>query len=100
MMMLPITKLLPPHPLQALPVFILRICELYGFLIGSLVDFRSSMPNMPNVNKSRFSIVPFDNERGPSNCPQHLLFTNEDGVVGPVEVIPGCFDIFKDTSWL
>ena len=73
---------------------------MYGFLIGSLVDFRSSMPNMPNVNKSRFSIVPFDNERGPSNCPQHLLFTNEDSVVGPVEVIPGCFDIFKDTSWL
>ena len=100
MTMLPMTKLLPPHPLQALPLCISRICELHGFIIGFLVDFCSSMPKQPNINRSQFSIVPFDNERGPSNCPQHLLFTNDEGVVGPVEVIPGCFDIFRDTSWL
>jgi hypothetical protein len=63
------------------------------------VDFRSSMPKTV-TNKARFSIVPFDNERGPANCPQHLLFTNEEGVVGPVEVISGAFDIFRATSWL
>ena len=89
--------LLPPHPLQALPAFTLRICKLHFFLIDSFVDFLSSMPN---VSRARFSIIPFDNECGPSNCPQHLLFTNEEGVVGPVEVIPGAFDIFRDTSWL
>ena len=98
--MMAMIKLLPPHPLQALPLCILRTCEFHGFMIGSLVDFCSSMPKQPNVNKSQFSIIPFDNEHGPSNCPQHLLFTNEEGVVGPVEVIPGCFDIFRDTSWL
>jgi hypothetical protein len=97
--MLPLTKLLPLHPLQAraLPAFTLRICELYVFVINSFVDFHSSMPK---INRARFSIVPFDNERGPSNCPQHLLYTNEQGAVGPVEVISGAFDIFRDTSWL
>jgi hypothetical protein len=96
---LPVTKLLlpGPHPLQALPMFTMRICELYVFCDGFFFDFHSSMPK---VNRARFSIVPFDNERGPSNCPQHLLFTNEEGVVGPVEVISGAFEIFKDTSWM
>jgi hypothetical protein len=94
---LPMTMLLPPHPQQALPVFTLKICKLHAFLIDSFVDFLSSMPN---VSGAHFSIVPFDNERGPSNCPQHLLFTNEEGVVGPVVVIPGAFDLFRDTSWL
>lgn len=90
-------RMLPPLPLQALLVFTLRICELHVFVMHSFVDFHSSMPK---VDRARFSIIPFDNERGPSNCPQHLLFTNDEGVVGPVEVISGAFDIFRDTSWL
>ena len=65
-------------------------------MIVFLVDFRSSMPK---ANRAGFSIIPFDNERGPSNCPQHL-FTNVEGTVGPVEVIPGAFEIFRDISWL
>ena len=97
MMALPMPMLLPPHPLQALPAFTLRICKLHFFLIDSFVDFLFSIPN---VSRARFSIIPFDNEHGPSNCLQHLLLTNEEGDVGPVEVIPGAFDIFRDTSWL
>jgi hypothetical protein len=102
-MMLPVTKLLPPHPLQVLLVFTLRICELLAFLIVSFVDFRSSMPN---VNRARFSITLFDNECGPSNCPEHLIFTNEEGVVGRLslellissEIFLGCESI--PTSFL
>lgn len=94
---LPNTDLLLPRLLQALPVFTSRICELRGFLIYSFVDLYSSMPK---VDRARFSIIPFDNERGPANCPQHLLFMNDEGIVGPVEVIPGAFDIFRDSSWL
>ena len=97
MMTMPMTKLLPPHPLQALPMFTLRLCRLLAFMIDYLVDFQSSMPK---TNKVHFSIVPFDNEHGPSNCPHHLLFTNGEGVIGPVEVISGAFEIFRGTSWL
>lgn len=95
--MSPVTKLLLLHPLQALLVYTSRICELYVFVINSSVDFHSSMPK---INRARFSVVPFDNEHGPSNCPQHLLYTNEEDAVGPVEVISGAFEIFRDTSWL
>lgn len=84
-------------PLQALKMSTSRICKLQLLMIVFLVDFRSSMPK---ANRAGFSIVPFDNERGPSNCLQHLLFTNAEGTMGPVEVIPGAFEIFRDTSWL
>ena len=73
---------------------------MLSWLILLLIFTPACLKSTEPVSPSFHLIVPFDNECGPSNCPQHLLFTNKEGVIGPVEVIPGAFDIFRDTSWL
>jgi hypothetical protein len=54
---------------------------------------------MLTEQKTHFSLVPFDIGNGPAGCPAHLLHTNDDGTMSPVELVTAAFELLQGTGF-
>jgi hypothetical protein len=54
---------------------------------------------VPDILKTYFVLIPFDNGNGATSCPSYLLHTNNDGSTSPIEFVAGAFTLFEGAAF-